>query len=714
MNFAGNHEPLIAFLLVWTAKATVLLGVAWIVSFALRRYSAAMRHRVWAIAIVGSLALPVVALAIPAWHLISAAPVAPTVASQVAIVMNSTPVAPLPPPPIRSFDIDTLIGAALLLWALGMALIGLRLCAGLARLARISAYSKTAPESARATLEELRRSLGVRRNVRLLESASATTMPMTWGVFRPTIVLPCGAAEWDDERRRIVLSHELAHVRRDDWLLQICAEALRACFWFHPLTWVAANGLRQESERACDDSVLNSGVAAPEYAGQLLALAKSLKTPDWRFSLALAVARPSNLERRFAAMLDSTLRRNPLSRKMSFVVFTTGVLVMLPLAALTLSAEATPETPQISSAIPSAPVAEGTDKSGGAAVAGKLTDQKGLPIQGVNVTLVGGEISDGTATGPSGEFLFSDLTPGVYTVHIGRGFGIMQSRSIEVHLASRASRAKINLTLRGSTSSSASAAAHAGTDSSERARAQNAASDPLGRISGAVGDPSGARVPRANLTLKDVATGAEQQITANPAGEFDIANIIPDNYELSIEQPGFQTYKQTIQVLAGEQLQLPELLLRIGAVTQTVVVSASGSGPATANSSTAPSAMVQVQACPATLQTAQLPYKNPVQPGPPPNRIRIGGNVEQARLVQQTMPIYPAAARTAGMQGTVVLNAIIGKDGTLLSTCVGSGPALLAQSALDAVSQWRYSPALLNGEPVEVMTEIDAVFSLRN
>ena len=60
------------------------------------------------------------------------------------------------------------------------------------------------------------------------------------------------------------------------------------------------------------------------------------------------------------------------------------------------------------------------------------------------------------------------------------------------------------------------------------------------------------------------------------------------------------------------------------------------------------------------------------------------------------------------------MNAIIGKDGTLLSTCVASGPPLLAQSALDAVGQWRYSPTLLNGEPVEVMTEIQAIFTLRD
>jgi beta-lactamase regulating signal transducer with metallopeptidase domain len=122
-------------------------------------------------------------------------------------------------------------------------------------------------------------------------------------------VLPAGASEWDVERRRIVLSHELAHVLRNDWLLQFCAELLRACFWFHPLAWIAARQIRQESERACDDAVLNSGIAAPEYASQLLALAQTLKTPSWRFSLALADSaerdKSSSIVRRLRSSLDT-------------------------------------------------------------------------------------------------------------------------------------------------------------------------------------------------------------------------------------------------------------------------------------------------------------------------------------------------------------------------------------------------------------------------
>jgi len=90
----------------------------------------------------------------------------------------------------------------------------------------------------------------------------------------------------------------------------------------------------------------------------------------------------------------------------------------------------------------------------------------------------------------------------------------------------------------------------------------------------------------------------------------------------------------------------------------------------------------------------------------------VGGNVEAASLIRQTMPIYPAIAKTAHVQGTVVLHAIIGKDGTVTSLEYVSGPALLMKAAEDAVGSWGYKPLMLNGEATEVETEISVVFTL--
>src|SRR5215472_7020633 len=97
---------------------------------------------------------------------------------------------------------------------------------------------------------------------------------------------------------------------------------------------------------------------------------------------------------------------------------------------------------------------------------------------------------------------------------------------------------------------------------------------------------------------------------------------------------------------------------------------------------------------------------------PPPKRITIGGNVQQAKLVRQPKPVYPPLAKQARISGIVHLAAVISKDGTIQDLKVISGHPLLIPAALEAVKQWVYQPTLLNGEPVEVQTQIDVNFTL--
>src|SRR5208282_722388 len=151
--------------------------------------------------------------------------------------------------------------------------------------------------------------------------------------------LPFGAAQWPEDRRRIVLSHEVAHIARHDWCLQICAELARAIYWFHPLVWLAAERLRQESERASDDAVLHAGIAPSQYASQLLDLARTLENTGRAWSTALAIARPSNLERRFAAMLNPSIHRTRLSLRRKVLIPIVALCCLFPLATLHLTAQ---------------------------------------------------------------------------------------------------------------------------------------------------------------------------------------------------------------------------------------------------------------------------------------------------------------------------------------------------------------------------------------
>jgi protein TonB len=95
-----------------------------------------------------------------------------------------------------------------------------------------------------------------------------------------------------------------------------------------------------------------------------------------------------------------------------------------------------------------------------------------------------------------------------------------------------------------------------------------------------------------------------------------------------------------------------------------------------------------------------------------PQRIRVGGNVQQANLIRKVTPLYPPLAKQARIQGVVRFTAIIGKDGSIQNLTLVSGHPLLVEAAKQAVSQWQYKPTLLNGEPVEVVTTIEVNFTL--
>jgi TonB family protein len=101
-----------------------------------------------------------------------------------------------------------------------------------------------------------------------------------------------------------------------------------------------------------------------------------------------------------------------------------------------------------------------------------------------------------------------------------------------------------------------------------------------------------------------------------------------------------------------------------------------------------------------------LQAKNPIK------RIRVGGLVMSAKLVHKVNPTYPREAKRAGAQGTVRLEAVIGKDGNVRNVRLLSGDSILAEAATEAVSKWRYQPTLIAGEPVEVVTEINVNFAL--
>jgi HEAT repeat protein/beta-lactamase regulating signal transducer with metallopeptidase domain len=145
--------------------------------------------------------------------------------------------------------------------------------------------------------------------IKIVES-KAIAMPMVCGVWNPLIVVPPSASGWSDERRRVVVLHELAHIKRRDCLTQVVAQVVCAVYWFNPIVWLAARRLRVERERACDDFVLAAGEKGADYAAHLLDLAQTVRHDRVPAIAGLAMARPSQLEGRLLAILNPAIRRS--------------------------------------------------------------------------------------------------------------------------------------------------------------------------------------------------------------------------------------------------------------------------------------------------------------------------------------------------------------------------------------------------------------------
>jgi len=202
-------------------------------------------------------------------------------------------------------------------------------------------------------------------------------------------------------------------------------------------------------------------------------------------------------------------------------------------------------------------------------------------------------------------------------------------------------------------------------------------------ISGIVQDPSGARVPRARVIATNLDGDNVESATANLAGEYRFANIPSGRYTLQVESPRFTRFKQDVTLVTGADLRF-DAALRVGTVNESMTVAGHRSTPAAV----------------APRSTA-------------PQRIRVGGNVQASRLIHQVKPLYPQELQDAGVEGTVMLRAIISKEGKVLQLkLVNSVNPRLAKLAMDAVSQNEYQPTLLNGEPIETMTNIEVHFEL--
>ncbi len=203
---------------------------------------------------------------------------------------------------------------------------------------------------------------------------------------------------------------------------------------------------------------------------------------------------------------------------------------------------------------------------------------------------------------------------------------------------------------------------------------------PQGTLEITVVDPSGARVADAGISVEDGSGKLQVMRKTSAEGIARIDSLPPADYLVEVKAPGFRPAIKGIRLQADNGSRVA-IALDMGRIYETVKVSGG------------------IAAAPQAPTT--------------PTRIRIGGNVQAAKLRNRVQVLYPPSAKSVGIQGTVFLQAVVLMDGTVGSLEVLSAPHPdLATAATDAVRQWVYEPTLLNGSPIEVVTKINVNFTL--
>lgn len=354
-------------------RGLVLLALAAGSTLLLRRAPAALRHHVWTAAMAGLLALPLLAGALPDWRVplpesmsvlvtagaendLAAVPARAASPDATGAGVEAAPgsdqgTISLPATADPAVDLRTGTTRAsgtgdlhagtlpwpillLAIWAVGCVILLTRLGIGLVRAARLVRRAHPVTDrqwNVLVSLLSLRAGLG--RGVRVVSSADVN-VPMAWGIMNLWLVLPENFEAWPAERRRVVVLHELAHLRRRDCHAQALAQLALAFHWPNPLAWLATKRMTAEREQACDDAVLTSGVRGPSYAHHLVEIARGLSRPGRPTRAAVAMARPSELENRVLAILDEHRTRRSPGRRTTRITLAAMIALLLPVAGI--------------------------------------------------------------------------------------------------------------------------------------------------------------------------------------------------------------------------------------------------------------------------------------------------------------------------------------------------------------------------------------------
>ncbi|HLK63909.1 MAG TPA: TonB family protein [Bryobacteraceae bacterium] len=673
-------------------KSTIVLGAAWILALLLRGRSAAARHLVWTAAAAAVLALPLLTLALPALRVPVSSETLPANTSLVfraigiaGVDDSSVPVtSPAPPHAAASqaaFRRDTRFWL-LMIWAAGAAASLLKMSVSYVALWRMRRHSLPLDDC--GLTSSLAKSLEIEQPVPVFETASGG-MPMTFGFLRPAVFMPSDCVAWTEERRRVVLLHELAHVRRGDAATHLLARTALSLNWWNPLAWIAWREFLKERERATDDLVLRAGARASEYASHLLEVARSMHTTALGSSAAVAMARRSQLEGRLLAILDSRVNRTPIAGAGTpALIAMLAVLLVAPFAAVRAQdpVPAPPVAPEIDATIRAANAQKNHEILEYAAAAyEKLRNYDTAQTLLESALTIRGEVSgQQSAAYAAGLVKLGDLEAKRNRPVDAANF---YTKAVSLGDRPEVAPALVYLGMR----------AYGKKDYAQ-------ATDLLQRAINVA--PSGPEAGRAYTWMAAVRE-AQAGGAAAPLPTFQtttVYNTTTQKYDLLTSAEVESLLQKALTAEPPDSLDTAvtlELYARF-------LRNQDRQGEATPIANRAAEIRRQSIAADPSLNSATLRSTTAV---------KVGGGISAPVVLSKTDPAYTEEARAAKYQGTVLLGVEIGPDGKAQNVQVVRSLGLgLDEKAIEAVKQWRFKPGMKDGQPVTVQANIEVNFRL--
>jgi len=517
--------------------------------------------------------------------------------------------------------------------------------------------------------------------------------PVTVGARRPAIILPARLLEpGAQEDLTAALAHEVAHVLRRDYLRNLLYELLSLPLAFHPLVGLIKRRLVESRELACDE--LAARVLDPAlYARCLVRMAYDVS----RFP-SPGVPRPDYTLGVFDAdILEERVMRlmKPRSRlRLAKLPLAMGVLLMgvcsVAAARFPLGVAESPHMnspagqdaalgPQADRAGPQLPTNVIMPKLEDGATEATITKWR----KEVGDKVDRGEPLFGISTDKSGPAEIASPAAGILTKILVAENQAAKANAVVAEILGDGPAAGVSGGVSGGITGGPRGGVTGGPVGGPRAPGES--ENKTGSLPGIVVDSRGARIPRAEVRLISRNNSFTQSTESSETGDFSFGGVPAGRYTLEVSSPGMGGSFRSFDFKAEGEPPFFPFVLHPGNVTESVVVTAKA--PAT------PSKAVPMG----------------------PRRIRVGGMVQAAKLIESPPPEYPESARSQGLQGVVLLQATISPEGVPTELKVlGSPGEDLTKAAMDAVSQWRYQPTLLNAEPVEVITTITVNFQLDN